>query len=91
MPARPETPLVLFVSGSGITPMPGFLQERAAQKAAERAVGPALLFHGCREADVDFLCADGGLQTPAAHDVVVLRPAFSRALDLSHRRRYVQE
>ncbi|EJD54245.1 NADPH-cytochrome P450 reductase-like protein [Auricularia subglabra TFB-10046 SS5] len=91
LPATPETPIVMFASGSGFAPMRGFIQERAAQKAAGRTVGRALLFFGCRSPEADFLYADAELKDWIAQGVVEVRPAFSRAPELSAGCRYVQE
>ncbi|KAJ7187242.1 fatty acid hydroxylase [Mycena filopes] len=48
LPENPLTHVVMFCSGAGIALMRGFIQERAAQKASGRRVGPMLLFFGCR-------------------------------------------
>jgi cytochrome P450/NADPH-cytochrome P450 reductase len=80
-PASPETPLVMICAGTGLAPFRGFLQERALQKAAGRAVGPALLFFGCDHPEVDFLYRDE-LAAWEAAGVVQVRPAFTHdALD----------
>ncbi|EJD54186.1 fatty acid hydroxylase [Auricularia subglabra TFB-10046 SS5] len=91
LPPTPETPIVMFASGSGIAPMRGFIQERAAQKAAGRKVGRALLFFGCRSPEIDFLYADNELKDWVAQGVVEVRPAFSRASELSEGCKYVQD
>ncbi|KZV89028.1 cytochrome P450 [Exidia glandulosa HHB12029] len=91
LPADPTTPIVMFASGSGIAPMRGFIQERAAQKAAGRQVGKALLFYGCRSPEKDFLYIDAELQDWIAQDVVDVRPAFSRDTEKSEGCKYVQD
>lgn len=91
LPADPKKPIVMFASGSGIAPMHGFLQERAAQKAAGREVGAALLFYGCRSPDLDFLYAETDLNTWIAQGVVDVRPAFSRDSDKSEGCKFVQD
>ncbi|RHZ59800.1 uncharacterized protein CDV56_105806 [Aspergillus thermomutatus] len=49
LPQTPEsTPIICIAAGSGIAPFRGFIQERAVQLAAGRALAPALLFYGCR-------------------------------------------
>ncbi|EJD42568.1 cytochrome P450 [Auricularia subglabra TFB-10046 SS5] len=90
LPETPETPVVMFASGSGIAPMRGFLQERAMLKTAGRTIGPALFF-GCRSPDLDFLFADTDLKASVAHGVVDVRPAFSRAPELSRGCKSVQD
>ena len=76
-PVSPETPIIMACAGSGIAPFYGFLQERALQKEHGQAVGPALLFFGCTDPDVDFLYKD---QLTAWEEVgvVSVRPAFSQ-------------
>ncbi|EJD42499.1 cytochrome P450 [Auricularia subglabra TFB-10046 SS5] len=91
LPAKPETSIVMFASGSGIAPMRGFLQERAAQKTAGREVGKTLLFFGCRSPDLDFLYADTDLKAWTELGILDVRPAFSRAPELSEGCKYVQD
>ncbi|MDM0019292.1 bifunctional cytochrome P450/NADPH--P450 reductase [Variovorax saccharolyticus] len=75
-PADPKTPIVMVCAGTGVAPFRGFLQERAWQKAAGREVGPALLFFGVDDPEVDYLYR-GELAAWEAAGVVELRPAFS--------------
>ncbi|MDM0034227.1 cytochrome P450 [Variovorax sp. J22P271] len=75
-PVDPKTPIVMVCAGTGVAPFRGFLQERAWQKAAGREVGPALLFFGIDDPDVDYLYRDQFAAWEAA-GVVALRPAFS--------------
>lgn len=77
-PADPKTPLVMICAGSGLAPFRGFLQERAAQKAAGQEVGPALLFFGTNHPDVDYLYRDE-LAAWQNDGVVTVLPAFSDA------------
>ncbi|KZP32063.1 cytochrome P450 [Athelia psychrophila] len=90
-PSDPMTPVVMFCAGSGFAPMRGFIQERAAQKAAGREVATALLFFGCRAPDEDFLYADSDLAEWIALGVVDVRPAFSRRAEASAGCKYVQD
>ncbi|KAJ7447839.1 fatty acid hydroxylase [Mycena latifolia] len=89
-PENPATPVVMFCSGSGIAPMRGFIQERAAQKASGRAVGEMLLFFGCRSPTTDFLYSDSDLAEWIKQGVVDVRPAFSRSTEDSEGCKYVQ-
>jgi cytochrome P450/NADPH-cytochrome P450 reductase len=90
-PENPATPVVMFCSGSGIAPMRGFIQERAAQKESGREVGPMLLFFGCRTPESDFLYSDSDLAQWIQQGVVDVRPAFSRQPESSEGCKYVQQ
>ena len=79
-PADPATPIVMACAGTGVAPFRGFLQERAAQKAAERDVGRALLFFGVDHPDVDYLYRDE-FAAWERDGVVEMRPAFSSMPD----------
>ena len=79
-PSDPQTPMVLICAGTGLAPFRGFLQERAAQAEAGRAVGPALLFFGCDHPEVDFLYRDE-LAAWQAAGVVDVRPAFTYSVE----------
>ena len=90
-PTDISLPIVMFCAGSGVAPMRGFIQERAAQKQSGRNVGPALLFFGCRSPDADYLYSDSDLAQWIKEGVVDVRPAFSRASERSEGCKYVQE
>ena len=77
-PADPAVPMVMICAGSGIAPFRGFIQERAAQKAAGRTVGPSLLFFGIDHPDTDFLYREE-LARWETDGVVTVLPAFSEA------------
>ncbi|KAJ6577595.1 fatty acid hydroxylase [Mycena capillaripes] len=89
-PENPMTPVVMFCSGSGLAPMRGFIQERAAQKASGREVGGMLLFFGCRSPNTDYLYSDSDLAEWTKQGVVDVRPAFSRSSEDSEGCKYVQ-
>ena len=57
-PADPATPIIMICAGSGLAPFRGFLQERAARKATGQKVGPALLFFGTTDPEMDYLYRD---------------------------------
>lgn len=90
-PADPTVPMVMFCAGSGLAPMRGFIQERAAQKQSGRDVGSILLFFGCRNPSDDYLYSDSDLAEWVGLGVVDVRPAFSRASDQSIGCKYIQE
>lgn len=57
-PADPSVSMILIGPGTGFAPLRGFIQERAAQKAAGEDVATSLLFFGCRHPDHDWFCRD---------------------------------
>jgi cytochrome P450/NADPH-cytochrome P450 reductase len=75
-PEDPRTPIVMICAGSGVAPFRGFLQDRAAQKAGGREVGPALLFFGTDHPDVDYLYRDE-FAAWEKDGIASLLPAFS--------------
>ena len=77
LPIDPAAPIVMIGPGTGLAPFRGFLRERATLKAQGRALGPAMLFFGCRHPDQDFIYADE-LEEQAAAGIVDLHVAFSR-------------
>jgi cytochrome P450/NADPH-cytochrome P450 reductase len=78
LPDDPKVPVIMIGPGTGLAPFRGFLQERASRKAGGAALGPAMLFFGCRHPEQDFLYADE-LKGFAADGVTELHTAFSRA------------
>ncbi|KAJ6481192.1 fatty acid hydroxylase [Mycena vulgaris] len=90
-PTDPLTPVVMFCAGSGIAPMRGFIQERAAQKAAGRDVGKMILFFGCRSPETDFLYSQTDLAEWIRLGLLEVRPAFSCSPEDSAGCKYVQD
>src|SRR4029077_6192198 len=77
LPDDASVPVIMSGPGTGLAPFRGFLQERAARKANGAALGPAMLFFGCRHPDQDFLYADD-LKAFAVDGIGELHTAFSR-------------
>ena len=78
LPGDTETPVIMIGPGTGIAPFRGFLQERAALKAAGKPLGEAMLFFGCRHPDQDFIYQEE-LEAFAKEGLVDLHTAFSRS------------
>jgi cytochrome P450/NADPH-cytochrome P450 reductase len=77
LPTDTTQPIIMVGAGTGLAPYRGFLQERAALKTQRNALGPAMLFFGCRNPEQDYLYEDE-LQSFASDGVVEVACAFSR-------------
>ncbi|MFD1612859.1 bifunctional cytochrome P450/NADPH--P450 reductase [Sphingomonas tabacisoli] len=87
-PEDPRVPLILIGPGTGFAPLRGFLQDRAARKAAGEAIGDMLLFFGCRHPDHDWLCRD---EVEAWASDRVVQPFLAFSAVPSHPWRFVQD
>ncbi|KAI8920820.1 bifunctional P-450:NADPH-P450 reductase [Powellomyces hirtus] len=76
LPADPKTPIVMVAAGSGISPMRGFLQERARMMECGREVGKAIFYYGCR--DPEEFGYRGELEKWEALGAVSVRHVYSR-------------
>lgn len=71
--------------------MRAFLQERQAiaSNNSDTKLGQAILFYGCRDSDIDYICKDE-LKDWEDEGLVTVYPAFSRTSKIgSHK--YVQD
>ena len=80
LPADSKTPIVMVGPGTGVAPMVGFLEDRAATLAARGAgaLGPAVLYFGCRCED-DFIFKRELAAWKDSGVLTGLRVALSRA------------
>jgi cytochrome P450 / NADPH-cytochrome P450 reductase len=74
---HPHAPMIMVGAGTGMAPLRGFLQDRAALAEKGVPVGKSMLFYGCRNSANDLLYADE-LKAFEAAGVTELQMAFSR-------------
>mmetsp|Transcript_25362 Transcript_25362/g.35102 ORF Transcript_25362/g.35102 Transcript_25362/m.35102 type:complete len:673 (+) Transcript_25362:329-2347(+) len=76
LPKDPSTPIVMIGPGTGLAPFRGFLQWRKHNQ--DKDLGPAALFFGCRNSNIDFLYKDEILAAVEEKYLTELHTAFSR-------------
>ncbi|WP_161883678.1 bifunctional cytochrome P450/NADPH--P450 reductase [Deinococcus alpinitundrae] len=87
-PADPRIPMILVGPGTGIAPLRGFLEERAAQRTAGQTVGRSKVFFGCRHPEHDFFYRDD-LERWQQEGVAEIHTAFSAVAGYPYR--FVQD
>ena len=78
LPADASRPIILVGPGTGVAPMRAFCQEREALRAAGVAVGPTVMFFGCRKRSEDYVYRDEIAGWAANGTLSALHVAFSR-------------
>lgn len=80
MPQSHATPMIMVGPGTGLVPFMGFMQEREKRKTEEpdTELGPAHLYFGCRQHDVDFIYRDEMSTMKDKGIISDLNLAFSR-------------
>jgi cytochrome P450/NADPH-cytochrome P450 reductase len=81
LPKDPEKPVILIAAGSGMAPMRGFIQERAAiAEAGVKNLGPAIFYYGCRDLEKDYIYKDE-LAEWEKKGIIKVRPTFSQSTE----------
>jgi sulfite reductase alpha subunit-like flavoprotein len=89
LPTNPATDVILIGPGTGLAPLRGFIEERAALRKEGVKVGKTLLYFGCRRPDQDYIYREE-LEAHAKNGSLDgLYVAFSRQIDQP--KTYVQD
>ena len=81
LPADSSRPVILIGPGTGLAPLRGFVDERAALRSQGVNVGQTVLFFGCRHPDKDYLYRQELESHLARGSLDALYVAFSRRPD----------
>ncbi|WP_102124773.1 bifunctional cytochrome P450/NADPH--P450 reductase [Deinococcus planocerae] len=87
-PVDPRTPMILVGPGTGVAPLRGFVEERAAQRAAGQPVGLSKVFYGCRHPEHDFFYRED-FEAWQREGIAEIHTAYSAVEGYPHR--FVQD
>ena len=86
LPKDTQAPLIMVGAGTGLSPMMGFLQDRALDRENGAVVGPIHLFFGCR--DESFFIYQNEIREYEKSGLITLHLAMSRSKSMP--KTYVQ-
>ena len=89
LPTNPATDVILIGPGTGLAPLRGFIEERAALRKEGVKVGKTLLYFGCRRPDQDYIYREELEAHAKDGSLDGLYVAFSRQIDQP--KTYVQD
>lgn len=89
LPADASKDVILIGPGTGLAPLRGFIQERAALRKEGTPVGQTMLFFGCRQPAHDYIYQEELQGYQKSGDLSALHVAFSR--QPGQPRTYVQD
>ncbi len=81
LPPDPKTSVILIGPGTGLAPLRGFVDERAALRSQGIQVGKTILFFGCRHPEQDYLYREELSRHRERGNLDALHVAFSRRKD----------
>lgn len=78
LPKNIESPVIMVGPGTGLAPFRGFVQERQADAANGKELGPAVLYFGCRNRNQDYIYKNELEAAAKDGSLTRLELAFSR-------------